>query len=114
MWHIVGYSLFVALQVGGAAVGGPVVGWSLNVVVGIPVGEMTEETFDVVGFDGQQLLPSEDGGDVVLVAEPVNEFHKSTNFGMIFELEWHDPACSVIVNVRYFGLKKKYQKEKNR
>jgi len=50
IWHIVGHSLFVGLQVGGAAVGGPVVGWRLNFVVGIPADEMTEELLMSLGL----------------------------------------------------------------
>ena len=106
MGHAVGDGFLCCLKGGRPAMRWAMVGWWMDVVVGIVVAHQPEEALDIGGRYIKKLLPSEDRLMVEGNAKSILKLHQVTNVGVVDLLMRHDPTVGVMV-----GLKKKKNKK---
>ena len=100
MGHVVGEALLVCLEGGRPAVGGPVVGWWVDVVVGIVISKKTEEPLDIDGLNFEKLLAGEGSRPIVTRSgAAMEELHETAELGMVAPFEGHMPAAMVTLKL---------------
>jgi len=106
MGHAAGDGFLCSLKGGRPAMRWAMVGWWMDVAVGIVAAHQPKEALGISGRHIKKLLPSEDRLMVEGDAESMLRLHQATNAGVANLLVRHDPAVGVMV-----GLKKKEPKK---
>jgi len=106
MGHAAGDGFLCSLNGGRPTMRCAMVGWWMDVAVGIVVAHQPEEVLDIGGRHIKKIPPSEDRLVVEGNTEAMLKLHQAANVGVADLLIRHDPAVGIMVGLKRKRIKK--------